>query len=121
MHHTKSRIVRIVKMSANQTEASDVASESVEDVVPNATDIVDTAQNHNTKGSIQLEDDATETSKLSKNQQKKLKRRQEWEDRRPARKAARKEKRIAAKERKRKAMGHGEIPPKPAQQVRRSE
>ena len=54
---------------------------------------------------------------LSKNQQKKLKRRQQWEDERPARKARRKEKRIEARERKRVGIRNGELPAAALKQV----
>ena len=55
--------------------------------------------------------------KLSKNQQKRLKRRQQWEEDRPARKALRKEKRYKAKERKREKIQSGELEAKPTKQV----
>ena len=47
----------------------------------------------------------------SKNQQKRLKRRQQWEDDRSARKIRRKDKQKERKERKREKVRNGELPP----------
>ena len=66
---------------------------------------------------VRTSEGPVEGHELSKNQQKKLKRRQQWEDERPARKAARKQKHKAAKERRREKIRSGELTAKPAKQV----